>query len=194
MLTPVRTVAPADALLTLAELKAHLRVDHAEEDTLLEGLIAAATAYLDGWSGVLGRCLIQQTWRQDAESFAAASPLPFPDISSVSVAYTDANGSDQALDASVYQLVNRAAGSFLVLRNGQGWPAVATRPDAVRVTLVAGYGETAAHVPAAVRQAALLLCGHWYQSREAVSMKPGESREVPLTVSALLAPFRRVGF
>jgi hypothetical protein len=44
-------------------------------------------------------------------------------------------------------------------------------------------------VPQAIKQAALLLVGHWYANREAVSI--GESvAEIPLAATALLEPFR----
>ncbi len=42
----------------------------------------------------------------------------------------------------------------------------------------------------AVLQAALLLIGHWYTNREAVGA--ADLRQVPLAVSALIAPFRKV--
>ena len=60
MLPPVRTVVPSvdDPLLTTAEAKAHCRVDTSDDDTLIASLVKAATAHLDGWSGILGRCLV----------------------------------------------------------------------------------------------------------------------------------------
>ncbi|WP_297534627.1 head-tail connector protein [Nitrobacter sp.] len=55
MLTPIRTVAPAEMPVTLAEAKAHLRVDHDDQDDLITAQIKAATAWFDGYSGILGR-------------------------------------------------------------------------------------------------------------------------------------------
>ena len=40
-------------MLTLAETKLHLRVDHTEEDTLLTGLIATATAACADYLNIL---------------------------------------------------------------------------------------------------------------------------------------------
>jgi hypothetical protein len=64
---------PTEPVLTLADAKPHLRVDHNDDDSLITALIAAATARLDGRDGILGRWLRQQTW----ELFPARQ-LPAP--------------------------------------------------------------------------------------------------------------------
>ncbi|WP_025839154.1 head-tail connector protein [Porphyromonas cangingivalis] len=45
-------------------------------------------------------------------------------------------------------------------------------------------------VPLEIRQAILLLAGHWYNQREAVSTT--EMREVPYTLQALIKPYRKL--
>ena len=59
------------------------------------------------------------------------------------------------------------------------------RPAAITIT--AGY-RTPADVPAAIRQAMLLLVAHWFDHRNAA---PDRSA-LPMAVDALLAPFRRM--
>ena len=56
---------------------------------------------------------------------------------------------------------------------------------------IAGYGAAAA-VPAAIKQAMLLLIGHWFANREAVNVG-NIVTAMPLAVEALIAPYRRVG-
>lgn len=56
MHAPVRTVAPASAIASTAEARMACSIDAevTEWDSLLERLVSAATAHLDGWRGVLG--------------------------------------------------------------------------------------------------------------------------------------------
>ena len=62
-LPPALVTPPSGAVVTLAAAKAHLRVDHDLDDSAIGALIAAAEAHLDGYGGILGRCLLTQTWR-----------------------------------------------------------------------------------------------------------------------------------
>lgn len=191
MLAPVRTVAPAVPLLTIEDVKAHLRVDHAGEDALIYGLIDAAAAHLDGYSGIMGRALITQTWAVDFPTFTNRINVPLGPIQSATIQYYDSLNTQQTLATSVYAVLSDGLGPYVALKYNQQWPQTYTRDDAVRITWVAGYG-TAAAVPAAIRAAALLLIGHWYANREAVNVGNITS-ELPIAVAALLAPFRRVG-
>ena len=75
-LAPVRTVAPVADLVSLAEAKAQCRVDDSDSDVLMTALIKAATDHLDGYSGVLGRALITQTWAVDFGGFSDLIRLP----------------------------------------------------------------------------------------------------------------------
>ena len=61
---PVLVTPPAETPVSRTEAKAHLRVDGTGDDDLIDGLIDAAVAHLDGYTGILGRCMVTQTWRQ----------------------------------------------------------------------------------------------------------------------------------
>ncbi|QPC43493.1 phage head-tail connector protein [Kaustia mangrovi] len=192
MLAPVRTIAPAELPVSLEEAKAHLRVDHADDDTLITGLIQTATDYVDGWSGILGKCLVSQTWRLDLCGFPPwVIYLPLAPVSEiVDVTYCDEDGNQQTLSPTVYRgPVIDAYGPYLYRVESESWPSTDTRPDAVSVTFTAGYGAPS-DVPQSIRHALLLLVGHWYENREATS--PDVPGTVPFAVDALLAPHRRV--
>ena len=60
------------------------------------------------------------------------------------------------------------------------------------VVWVAGYGAAQANVPAAIRQAMLQLVSHWFEFR-GVILADKRMEVIPMSVDALLAPFRRVG-
>ncbi|TGY07129.1 head-tail connector protein [Bacteroides acidifaciens] len=51
-----------------------------------------------------------------------------------------------------------------------------------------GDGE---QLPATLQQAVLLIAGHWYNQREAVSGV--QMAEVPYTLQALVKPYRKLG-
>ena len=176
-------ITPPDVLpVSLAEAKLHLRVDHDDDDTLIEGLIRAATDHLDGWTGILGRCLVEQEWRQDFDTFEPSLPLALGPATSI--VKVEAGG--QAVDQAIYTLQTDAAGMSRVTFTEQ-------LQGPVSVTYKAGYPveDGKAQIPAALRVAILLLVGHWYQTREAATAK--SVAELPYAVSALIEPYRRTG-
>lgn len=77
---PVLVDPPTVPVVTLQEMKEHLRVDPnvTDQDDMISALGAAATAHLDGWTGVLCRCIMPQKWALDLP--AGRHVLPFPDV------------------------------------------------------------------------------------------------------------------
>lgn len=192
MLAPVRTVAPTLTPISLEEARAQCKIDSNDEDELLSALIDAATSHLDGYSGTLGRALITQTWRQDFDCFEDVLRLRVGDLVAVSsVSYYDTSNVSQTLATTVYTAFSDEAGPFVTLKPDQTWPGSYVREDAVRVTWTAGYGSAATSVPAAIRQAMLLMISHWYDNRGVAVM--GSVADLPFAVDALLSPFRRRG-
>lgn len=63
----IRITPPTAEIVTLDDARAHLRVDHDHDDMLIQTYLDAATAWVDGFDGVLGRCVMEQTWRATAE-------------------------------------------------------------------------------------------------------------------------------
>ena len=196
MLKPVRTVAPAVTPVSLVEAKAQLRVDTSDDDTLITALIDAATEHLDGYTGMLGRALITQTWRQQLPRFPSRGEtigLEVGPVQSIaSIAYFDADNVQQVLAASVYVLLEDESGPLVMLQVNQSWPATFAREDAVTVTYVAGYGDTGSDVPAGIRQAMLLLIGAWYENREQTVIGVSVTDlPMPVGIDALLTNHRR---
>lgn len=182
MLRPVRITPPAELPVTLAEAKAHLRVDAADEDELISALIGAATDHLDGWTGILGRALVTQTWRQDFDCFAPCLRLPLSPVSAVTaVSYTDPDGNAQTF--ADYDLVTDGFGPFVRRKRNASWPT--TNGDPVSVTFTAGYGASF-DVPSAIKQAILLHIGTLYEYRETMADR---AQPTP-AYDALIAPYR----
>jgi uncharacterized phiE125 gp8 family phage protein len=188
-LAPVRVTAPAEPLLSLADARAHLRVTSNDEDALITSLCAAAEAHLDGYSGVLGRALVTQTWKRSFCRFEyPGMRLPLGVAQTVeSITYYDLNDTIQTVDPATYYLVEDAQGPLVNVKATASWPASYYRDDAVTVEWTCGYGATTA-VPQAIKQAALLLISGWFDNRSSV-IDNNKAIEMPLAVRALLRPF-----
>lgn len=182
---------PAVEPLSVAQAAAHLRLAEGDDDAMVSALILAARQHLDGATGVLGRCLITQQWSWQTEVLRPCGlRLPLLPVLSVdTVTFTDSDGVSQVLAADQYRVI----GDLLLPAHGAVWPAVQRSPGAVQVIFTTGYGDTADTVPAPIRQAMLLLIGHWYDNRDAVNVG-NIVTSFPLAVDALLSPFRVIRF
>lgn len=181
--------APAETPISVADVKAHLRISHTAEDGVLAALVAAAVALVDGPTGYLRRALVSQTWRAifDGSPRSDIVKLPIPPLVSVdTVEYYDANNALQTLATSNYDVVlPHGAAGYVELSATGLWPGTANRPDALQIEFTAGYGDADA-VPGAIKQALLLIVGSLYARRGdddgADPIGPGAQR--------LLAPYR----
>jgi uncharacterized phiE125 gp8 family phage protein len=179
----VLVTPPAEEPVSLAEAKAHLRVDHDAEDTLISMLIGAAREYVEQGAA---RALMPQTWRLSLESLPGGRcpiELPLPPLRSVeSITYQDDDGAEQTLDDALYLVdTDDEPGKVLPVYDGE-WPDGRCDVNAVKVTYIAGY-EDADHVPKRAKQAILLLVGHWFENREAVGTA---GRELEMAVTNLM--------
>ena len=168
-MTLLRATAPATLPLSLAEVKAHLRVDFADDDSLIGGLLAAAVAYVDG-TGVLGRAMITQDWAQWVNQSPGRVRLEMgPFQSLVSVQYYDADGVLQTATLADFETWLSHDHVICKPKDDHEWPNADTRPDAIKITYRAGFGDDAADVPQTIKQAMLMLIAHWYERRESAS-------------------------
>lgn len=177
----VVVVTPPTPSLDLETVKGHLRVDHDDDDVLIEAYIAAACSHIDGPRGVLGKSVWEQTLELRQNVFCGPIRLPYGPVSDVvSVKYVDTAGIEQTLSDTAYVL----SGDSIVLAYDQSWPSHRGDAEGVRIQYVAGYDP----VPTAIEQALLLLVGHWYANRETVNVGNIVS-ELPFATQALLAPY-----
>ncbi|PLW76808.1 head-tail connector protein [Cohaesibacter celericrescens] len=187
---PIQIVPPSALPLTLIEAKAHCRVDGTDNDDYLTAAIGAAVSYLDGYSGILGKCLMPQTWAQEFDRWKDFPLCLGPVIDLLSISYFDSNGDPQSVDLSTVRIERRVIDTFAALKSVASWPNADFSYGPITVTWRAGHSDAGA-VPDAIKQAMKLLVGHWFESREAVVVGTISS-ELPLAVDALLTPHRRV--
>lgn len=157
---PRLVTPPSDLVVSVDEAKGHCRVDGGDEDLLIQHYIDAAVVYLDGWHGVLGRCISRQVWEVDYPA-AGCWRLPLPDVETVTASVGDAVLSHDAQGCTV------------------------TLTEAATVTMIVCMPET---LRPTVAQIIKMLVGHWYQNREAVGGDGLQA--IPMAVDALLAPIR----
>lgn len=191
MYRPVLITAPTIKPITLTEAKAWADITYTDKDTVITMQIAAETAHLDGWSGILARCLCEQTWRQDYDLFARCLRIPLaPVISITSVKYDDSEDVERTVAAEDYDLLVDDLGPYVKFLDTYAFPSLADERPAVRVTYLAGYGDIAgspktSSVPDDIKQ--------YIAARiRARFDKPDE--EPPETLDGLIAKHRRVRF
>jgi len=181
--------------LTLDEAKHHLHVTWDEENDVIETLIDAARAHIDGRDGWLGRALTTQTWDYTLPAFPAEDciRLQLPPVQSIeSIKYRDGNGTLQTFGSSNYELgADKHWRPEVRLVYGASWPATRDQADAVIIQTKNGYGDAAESIPQPIRQALLLLIGHLYLNREPLG---DVTTEMPYAVEALLQPFAITAF
>lgn len=174
--------APTAAGVSLDDAKAHLNVDFPDDDTLIAAYVEAAIGSLAHLNRALRPCV----YALDRKCFADPILLPQPPLVAVeSIYYLDTSGAEQPLVTSVYEVKTDALGQGLVrLKDGQSWPALRDRPDAVTITFQAGY-ET---LPGPLRAAVLLIVGALYDQRAEIATSQVFS--LPFGVDALVSTFR----
>jgi uncharacterized phiE125 gp8 family phage protein len=179
--------------ITFDEAKAHCRVDVDDDDALITGLIVAARQHVEN---VTGRQLITATWALKLDCWPCWIDVPRAPLLStpaVAITYLDTAGATQTLATNQYRVdapVGPTASRGTIERAyGVLWPSLYGVSNCVTVTFTAGYGASPDTVPQAIRQAMLLMIGHWYINREDV-ITGTISVQLPLAVNALLAPYK----
>jgi uncharacterized phiE125 gp8 family phage protein len=194
--TCVLITPPTEDVLSLDQVKQHLRVNFDDDDATVERIIAAAVGMLDpaagGW---LGRALRPQTWELRRAEFPTCIELPFPPLIAIdSVSYDDAAGVARTLTEDIdFKAVRGRLGKVsLIPAYGLRWPAARCFPESVRVRFTAGYpaGETDA-MPAPIKQWLLLVMGSLYENRESFIADAREQVvELPPHVLAMIEQYR----
>lgn len=177
-----RVSAAGTPLVTLSDAKAHLRVTSSAEDALITALISAACDFIGEYSG---RVLASETWKIMETGFFGLVKLPkSPVIAITEIGYYDTEGAAHVAVLGDFGLVSGDDWSYLAPNSGKSWPISDTaRLDGAWITFTAGYTV----LPAALRQAVLLMVGHYYNNREAIGVA---QVELPLAVESLVHSYR----
>ena len=177
------SVAPS-LLITQAAVSA--------DDALITSLITAARLYCEAYQN---RAYIEQTLEITLDRFPLSPfEIPRPPLMVLnSIEYTDVDGTPGTVPAASYVVDTDGYIGRVALKVGEAWPSVTLqRIGGVKIEFDAGYGATAASVPQTVKQAMLLLIGHWHEQREGVMLaRTGQvGKNIEFGVQALLTPDR----
>lgn len=179
---------PATEPVTAVELREHLRTNEGALSTsAAETHIAAARDYIERATGIT---MIDQTWMLALDRWPNAREgwwdgvrdghidsihganrgnvdlprYPLDSITGMNV-YDEAGNATAVTVANVFDIDTYRDPGRMTLKRGASWPVALRSNNAIEITYKAGYGETAADVPAPLRQAVLNLAAHLYAHR-----------------------------
>lgn len=141
MTRPVLVEAAAELPVSVEKVKPSLRFDGSDLDDEIESAIKAAVSHYEGWSGVLGICLVQQTWRVEVGGFDRCISIPLRPIQSISsVKWRNSEGQLSTVAAENYTLVTDAGGSsMLIFRTNYPFPSDLYHLTPVLIEYVVGW-------------------------------------------------------
>jgi uncharacterized phiE125 gp8 family phage protein len=178
--------AATSNILTLSEVKAHIKVDTSDDDTLITNLLIACTNSAQEYTN---RFFIATTIKMIADTWQETETLLKSKVTSiVSIQYYDVDDSLQTLSTSVYgsDLVSQPARIFL--KPNQSFPQLSERKGAIEVKYVVGQAGSD-EVDDAIKQAVLLQIGNLYQNRQSV-VTGTIATELPMNAKFLLDQYR----
>lgn len=196
--------APATEPLTVAEAKAHLRLEHAGDDDLVSRILTAAREDAEAF---LSQTLVSTTldvyWDHfpgqgddlrggpgyaEQDRYALVVPRS-PLVSVTHLKYTNTAGTLTTLTSGADYTVDAVSNpGRIVPYFGTSWPTARAVPNAVTARVVCGYGA-AASVPSSIKSAILLIVGALYEHREEFVTGTIVTR-IPTSAESLLWKYR----
>lgn len=212
-----RSVQPVVEPVSLAEAKAHLRVDSEAEDDLILALIQAAREWVEVY---LDRTLITTQWTMTLDSFPTMArqlseayvdrtfiatqmsvradifppdiELPRPPMSKTStdttVSYVTAEGVSTTLATTSYRVDRNSTPGVIRPPYAGTWPTHRVDQNAVSISWYAGYGDSGDKVPQSIRVPIKMLLAHLWRNREMTTAVA--LSETPMAVKTLLDSVR----
>lgn len=176
---------PATEPISLEAAKLFLRIDHENEDSLIQGFIRQAREQVE--------TLCQRTLIERAQRLTFAPPFkrclylkttPLQFVSNMRLHLKD--GGEEEVDLSTLD-INLRANPAMLKPKTLGLFGYHNRSDiqAITVEVLAGYGDMPDDIPMPLRQAMLLLIGQAYEARSG-----GDVPGIPMMVDALIMPYR----
>lgn len=174
---------PATPPAYLSEVKAYLRIDGTDFDTVLNDLLSSACRYCREFQN---RSYVTETWELILDEFPCLPlSLPRPPLQIVdSITFVDQSGTEIIWDPSNYLVDNASERGRIAFAYGKSWPSITLSPlNGIRIRFTSGYGDISA-VPPLFQTAVKLFIAHRFENPD--------SQDVPEAVHLLLWPDRIV--
>ena len=188
---PIQTISgPTSEPVTLAEAKTHLnlRQSFTTHDDMITALIQAAREWCEQYTGrAFAPRTVTEYWDCWPRCYMELQKSPVAAVSGIQY-YADDTGLLTTWAASAYYTDLVSEPARIVYNDDISLPSLDDRPNAVQTTYVTGYASISS-VPAAIKQAMLLMVGFWYENRE--DMPTNETNNPRIrSAHALLNPFK----
>lgn len=180
---------PAESPVTVAELKAQLRITNDFEDAELQQFIDVATSYVEEFTR---RWLVERTARTYRDWFVLDGfEIRRSALLSIDSIEYKKDGVMQAVDPSVYYATQETDYSKVLPMPNQSWPNdVDPVLQSIHITFKAGYGS-AADVPSALKQAVLMIAAGLYSNRgDCECDSAGAEKSAPNATKRVLLQWR----
>lgn len=178
------TGAAAEAsIVSTADLKTFLRVDHSDEDTLIESLRSAAIEYVQNYCNLQ---LGDVSAVMYLDEFHGRWEIPVGPVQAVtSITYNTSADDTATLSTDQYYVdLKRKPARITTISPPSVYDYVS---NGVQVNMTLGYAE--ADVPDGLVHAVKLLVAHYYENRNIVVVGT-TAAEVPNLIHSLLNPYR----
>lgn len=187
---------PTNYPISLAEAKAHLKVDHTAEDAYIMALVKAVCTRTEGY---LGRPLLntQFQWVMDAFPCSTVMYVPKPKLVSIdSITYlASSDGNTTSWGSTYYNVDTISEPGRLEPAYNETWPTnVRTQNNAVTVKFTAGYGTTTTDVPEDILLGMKLLLASAYENRQDEVVGTGYKVDITQGSQFFLDPYRMYFF
>lgn len=176
---------PSVEPVSLAEMKYWLKIDGADDDNVLNALIASARLAVEA---ATQRVLISQNWRLVLDQWQQGGllRLPYGPLQSVTEARVyNAAGIATTVATSNLLVDNSSRLPRIIVASAV--PAPGRLIAGIEIDCTLGYGASGTAVPETLRLAVRLLVSFWYENRGDVPVSGAANW--PDTVLALLSPY-----
>lgn len=165
-----RTVAATFEPVSVQRAKHNSNIPDGDKafDSFLADCIKSARDYIERQ---LGCCICESSYTLSLSKFPTyAIPVPVWPVQSVeSIAYKDTDNANQTVThGTIVQPVNDDRYT-IYLADWAAFPTARSTPNAITISLTAGWPSQES-IPPAIARAMLMLVSYWYEFRETVSI------------------------